>query len=219
MADSTDPGRFMPLTHPPRMLFDLRPAGPKDVPGIVSVHMASFQQFFLTFLGPGFLARLYLEILREPGAVFLVATEGGGRVVGFAAGVSDLPAFYQRAARTKWFTFGMASVRAAIFHPSIIPRLWRALRASDHAKGASCPASLMSIAVAPETKGAGVGKNLIAGFLEQMGRQGQSRVCLVTDRDNNTATLGFYEGLGFQKTREFQTREGRWVCEYMIDCH
>jgi ribosomal protein S18 acetylase RimI-like enzyme len=201
------------------MLFDLRPARPEDVPGIVMVHMASFQQFFLTFLGPGFLARLYLEISREPGAVFLVATDGGGRVVGFAAGVADLPAFYRRAARTKWFTFGMASVRAALSRPSILPRLWRALRAADQAKGASCSASLMSIAVAPETKGAGIGKRLITAFLERMDQQGQTKVCLVTDRDNNAATLGFYDGLGFQKTREFQTREGRWVCEYMIDCH
>jgi ribosomal protein S18 acetylase RimI-like enzyme len=196
----------------------LRKARREDISAVAAVHLASFQNFFLTFLGRAFLERLYLEVLGERGAVFWIAESADGALIGFAAGVPDLPAFYRRAARQKWFAFGLASLPAVLRRPAIIPRLWRALRAGDETDGTSCPATLMSIAVAPAAKGAGTGKALIAVFLGEMGRQGALQVCLLTDRDHNEATIGFYEGLGFQRTREYQTREGRWIREYLITC-
>ena len=74
----------------------------------------------------------------------------------------------------------------------------------------------MSIAVTPEAKNKGIGKCLIAKFLSEMAQNGVERFCLTTDRDNNEPTLGFYESLGFIRVSEYRTREGRWICEYMI---
>jgi ribosomal protein S18 acetylase RimI-like enzyme len=195
----------------------IRRAQQGDIPQIVEVHLASFQNFFLTFLGRAFLERLYTEIAAESGGVVLVATSAEGAVIGFAAGVPHLAEFYKRLIRGKWLTFGLASIRAAILRPTVIPRLGRALKAAENAKEAACPGTLMSIAVAPEAKGMGVGKSLISQFLQEMQQRGVPMICLTTDRDNNDATLGFYEGFGFRKLREFRTREGRWLCEFMIE--
>jgi len=207
----------MNLTKTPDEVCDVREAQLSDVPQVVGVHLASFQNFFLTFLGRSFLEHLYHEIAEEPGGVFLIATSPEQAVIGFAAGVPHLPNFYRRLIKEKWLTFGSASVRAALLRPSIIPRLGRALRAPEQARQASCPAALMSIAVAPEAKGMGVGKKLIARFLQDMAHRGVQKICLTTDLENNAATIGFYEGLGFSKSGEFQTQEGRWLCEYVID--
>jgi ribosomal protein S18 acetylase RimI-like enzyme len=197
--------------------FQIREVQAGDIPAVVEVHLASFPNFFLTFLGRAFLERLYREIAREIGGAFLVATSPEGAIVGFAAGVPHLSRFYRKLARERWFDFGQASIRAALRRPAIIPRLWRALHASEAAGLSPCPAVLMSIAVAPGTKRSGIGKALVRHFLARMARNGAPHICLTTDRDDNAPTLGFYEALGFRRVREFQTKEGRWICEFMID--
>ena len=197
--------------------FDVRAVQARDIPQVVDVHMASFQNFFLTFLGPNFLECLYREIATEPDSVFLVAVSSENRVLGFAAGVQHLSRFYRRLVKAKWMVFGWASVGAVLRQPRIILRLWRAKGAPENAEHSSCPATLMSIAVAQEVKGMGIGKLLIHQFLEGMAASGTRRICLVTDRDNNYPTIAFYEGLNFIKVREYPTPEGRWMSEYMTD--
>lgn len=196
--------------------YNIRPVQLGDIPAVVDVHLSSFQNFFLTFLGRTFLERLYREIALESGATFLVATTQENAVIGFAAGVPSLSLFYKRLARKKWLIFGACSIRAAMKRPSIIPRLLRALKSSKSAGEAACPATLMSIAVAPSEKGRGVGKKLIEHFIQNMMQDGIQKIGLSTDRDNNDATIGFYEKLGFIIAREYQTPEGRWIREYTM---
>jgi ribosomal protein S18 acetylase RimI-like enzyme len=217
MLDSSAHGGTMAISATLTLEHTIRSADSSDLEAVVDVHLASFQAFFLTFLGRGFLERLYREIHREPGAVFLVASLPDRPVAAFAAGVPNLPAFYSRAFETRWLSFGWASTRAVLKKPSILPRLWRARRAADQAREAACPAVLMSIAVAPEAMGHGLGKSLVAAFRERLLQQGIARFCLTTDRDDNEATLGFYEGLGFRMTHESQTPEGRWIREYLME--
>jgi len=199
--------------------FEIRAVRSGDIPSVVDVHLASFQRFFLTFLGRSFLEHLYLEITRDSGGVFFVATSPEGQIIGFAAGVQHLPNFYRKLTTKRLFTFALASIRAALRRPAIIPRLLRARGAARQAGEASCPATLMSIAVAPEAKGSGAGKLLIQAFLKEMAKRGTPKISLTTDRDNNAPTLGFYRGLGFSLVREVQTREGRWLCEFVIETH
>jgi ribosomal protein S18 acetylase RimI-like enzyme len=195
----------------------IRQALDSDIPGIVQVHLSSFQNFFLTFLGGRFLGLLYSEILKEPDHVCLVAVSPDDKIVGFAFGIKNQVGLYKRLAKRKWFAFALASSGAAFRRPSIIPRLLRALRYDGKVKEASSPASLMSIAVAPEEKGKGTGKSLIKRFLNEMALKGVETICLTTDRDNNEDTNIFYQKIGFLKAREFETPEGRWMYEYTIN--
>ena len=208
------------VSHPPSGIvqnsFYIREMWESDIADVVNVHLSSFQNFFLSFLGPRFLTLLYHEILREPGNVNLVAMSSDNEVIGFVAGEKDQVRFYQRLVKEKSFAFALASSSAVIRRPSIIPRLFRALRYAGKAKEASYPASLMSIAVLPAAKGKGAGKSLVKYFLNEMEQKGVKEVCLTTDRDNNENTNIFYRKLGFLVTHEYRTTEGRWMYEYSI---
>jgi ribosomal protein S18 acetylase RimI-like enzyme len=187
-----------------------------DVLSLVQVHLESFPNFFLSFMGPRFLALLYREINREPGHICLVAESELGAIIGFVVGVTDQVGLYRRLANRKWLAFAIASSFVAVRHPSVLPRLFRSFKYPEKASGASCPALLMSIAVSPSAKGKGVGQALVHRFLEELSKMGSSRLCLTTDRDRNEATNGFYRKLGFSKVREYATPEGRWMNEYVI---
>ncbi|MGE5314218.1 MAG: GNAT family N-acetyltransferase [Acidobacteriota bacterium] len=198
------------------MMHTIRSASEEDIPGIVSVHLASFQKFFLSCLGPRFLSLLYHEIMKQEGSLSLAAADEEGKVVGFAVGVANQASLYRRLAVHRWFAFAMAGSRAALAHPMIIPRLFQAFAYVGKSRAAACPALLMSIAVAPEGKGRGIGSDLVARFLDEMAERGVDKVSLTTDRDDNEATNGFYRKLGFSMVREYQTPQGRWMNEYVI---
>jgi ribosomal protein S18 acetylase RimI-like enzyme len=73
----------------------------------------------------------------------------------------------------------------------------------------------MSIAVAPDVEGKGVGKAFVEEFMSEMAENAVDRICLTTDRDNNGNTNQFYRKCGFFVAGEFQTPEGRWMYEYV----
>jgi ribosomal protein S18 acetylase RimI-like enzyme len=65
--------------------------------------------------------------------------------------------------------------------------------------GASCQTSeLASIGVIPSAQRLGIGRALVAAFLEHAERMGAQQVALTTDSANNDAVNGFYKSLGFQ---------------------
>jgi ribosomal protein S18 acetylase RimI-like enzyme len=194
----------------------IRPMLDRDVSEMVSVHLVSFPNFFLTFMGPRFLDLLYREIYREPGNVCLIAEAADGGLIGFVVGVRDQVGLYKRLASRRWFAFAIASAGTVVRHPSVLPRLLRALTYSDKASTAACPALLMSIAVSPRAMGTGVGQALVNEFLHHMAQHGVDNICLTTDRDNNEATNRFYRKCGFAMVREFMTPEGRAMNEYTI---
>jgi colanic acid biosynthesis glycosyl transferase WcaI len=188
----------------------------EDIAGIVDVHISSFDHFFLTFLGPRFLKLLYREIINEKGSVAFVAVSPENHVIAFAVGVNNQVSLYRRLAMHRWLAFALASLGTALLHPRIIPRLFEAFAYIGKSRAAACPALLMSIAVGPEGKGKGIGRELVERFIGAMAEEGIDRVCLTTDRDNNERANEFYIKTGFTKVREFQTRQGRWMNEYVI---
>lgn len=60
-------------------------------------------------------------------------------------------------------------------------------------------AMLEDVVVADAHRGSGVGKQLMAGIIEQARRDGAHRVTLLTDHDNRAAQ-GFYESFGFSRS-------------------
>jgi ribosomal protein S18 acetylase RimI-like enzyme len=188
---------------------------PTDLPPVIDVHLASFPDFFLTFLGRRFLTLLYEQIEQADEGVVLVAGSAD-RVEGFVAGVRHQSGFYQRLVKRKKWAFARAALGSALRRPMIIPRLLRALRRPDEARHAAAEACLMSIAVRPEAAGQGLGRQLVTAFCAEMLQRGAPAVCLTTDRDNNERTNRFYQQLGFQLSSCFVTPEGRAMNEYVI---
>ena len=195
------------------------PMGPQHVEDVVKVHQARFPGFFLSFLGPRFLRLFYREILATPGQVSLVAVDGG-QVVGFVTGMDHQSQFFGRLVRHRLVAFAWASMTAALRRPSIIPKLFRALTYSRATRDATAQALLMSIAVAGEASGNGIGQQLVHQFLDEMCIKGIDSVSLTTDRDDNERANAFYKALGFQLARAYSSPTGREVNEYLknLEC-
>ena len=185
------------------------------VDAVVDIHLRSFEQFFLTFLGPQFLRLYYEGVVAYPGSVGYVYVDDE-RVVGFVCGALSPSNFYKLLLRTRWHRFALAAASAALQRPSIIPRLWRAFAYPSQTPSQSDTATLMSIAVDPTYQAKGVGVQLVAAFLEGMRARGVKRVALTTDRCGNDITNAFYQKIGFRCQRTFLTPEGREMNEYVI---
>ena len=190
-----------------------RPGRQSDAASLVSVHLLSFPNFFLSFLGPSFLRLLYESILRDPQGVLIVACEGD-RIVGFAAGTSRQRGFYRRLLLRRKWGFVLTSLKALLRRPVIAPRLWRAVHLPRTVERASSDACLMSLAVNPEISGKGLGQTLVLAFCKELIDMSAGDVCLTTDRDGNERVNLFYQKMGFTLVRTFTTPEGRGINEY-----
>ena len=192
----------------------LSPMSDKHIPAVVRVHMASFPDFFLSFLGHRFLSLYYTGICALPEGIGIVYLNASGVPAGFVAGSTNPRGFYSRLLKRNWLKFALASVSAIVRKPSAIRRIARGLtHPSGNPVGADV-VGLFSIGVLPELQGAGAGKLLVNGFLREAGNRGCKRVFLTTDRDENDAVNLFYQKLGFSIERQYETPEGRRMNEY-----
>lgn len=187
-----------------------------DVPSVVTLHLAAFPNFFLSFLGPAFLRQLYRGILGDESGLAFVA-QRGGRLTGFVAGVASQSGFYRRLIKRHLIGFALASILPVLRRPAIVPRLLRALKKPAESADATASASLMSIAVDPSEAGKGTGQALVREFCRALRDRNVNAVCLTTDRDANDRTNVFYQRLGFTLGRQFTTAEGRRMNEYVMD--
>lgn len=188
----------------------------EDVSVVVATHIEAFAGFFLSFLGPRFLAELYTGILRDPSGIAFVCQDER-RILGFVAGSAQPSGLYRRLLRGEWFRFTLAALPALAHRPTVAMRLIRALRAPSEATSAPGIGTLMSIAVLPVAQGGGNGRQLVAAFLEEGRSRGLYAVNLTTDAIGNEATNHFYRNLGFRLSRTFTTPEGRMMNEYQIE--
>lgn len=193
----------------------IRKASDSDLKHIVEIHLRSFPNFFLTFLGPAFLTLLYKSIQSDSEGICLVALENG-EIKGFVAGASRQSGFYDRLIKNKKWAFARASFGALARNPAIALRLLRALKLPQESESACAQASLMSIAVRPDTQGRGLGKRLVQAFGQELLGRGIFTFSLTTDKDNNEATNSFYRNLGFRLFRTYLTPERRAMNEYLI---
>lgn len=187
-----------------------------DVNAVVKVHLSSFQGFFLTFLGHQFLNELYAGIVADSTGIAFVCREDD-HILGFVAGTSQPAGFYSRLLHRSWWRFALASLIPILKNPLIIPRLLRAFRKPQDVSNQPDTGTLMSIAVAPEMQGRGLGQALVKAFLEEAADRGLKYVDLTTDKNNNDFVNQFYQRMGFRCSRTFVTPEGREMNEYVID--
>lgn len=189
----------------------------KDTKQVVHIHIMAFHGFFLTFLGPSFLNHLYSGLLLDYSGIAFVY-EKDGDILGFVAGTSEPKGFYRRLFRSRWFYFGLASIKTIVSQPRVIFRLLRGIKRTqeDVPPGTG---TLMSIAVSPHNQGEGIGKKLVEAFLAEANNRSLSCVNLTTDKLNNDSVNQFYQSLGFTISNTFTTPEGRVMNEYTISLH
>lgn len=194
-----------------------RPLHRSDAPAAARLHYRAFPGFFLSSLGPRFLAQLYRGYASDPTSFGTVATKGDV-LVGVYVGTTDPRGFYGRLLRRRLGGFAITSALAALHHPTSIPRLLRAVgyRGDGPAQKPNY-ALLASICVDPASRGLGVGKQLLRDFAETAAKLGAPGAYLQTDAVNNDAVNRLYQASGWELADSYTTPEGRHMNRYEIE--
>jgi ribosomal protein S18 acetylase RimI-like enzyme len=181
----------------------VRPGDGADAPAAARLHADRIADGFLSFLGPGFLTRLYRRIPRTPGSFLLVADDHGA-VVGFLAGSADVGSLYRSFALHDGLAAGLAA------GPRLV-RGWRrareTLRHGSGGPGTGRGVELLAVAVEPGHEGRGVGTSLVAAFLERVVASG-GREAYVVVGAANAGAVGLYRRAGFVAGPEFELHPG-----------
>jgi ribosomal protein S18 acetylase RimI-like enzyme len=184
------------------MTAPLRTGGAGDVAAVAALHAERIGEGFLVTLGPRFLTRLYRRIALSPAAVLLVA-EDGDRIVGFVAAATSTRRLYGDFLRHDAVPAGLAAAPAVIRAPR---RVWETLRYGS--AGDDLPAAeVLSIAVAADAEGRGIGGALLVAALEALAEAGAPAARVVTAVGNDPA-LAMYERAGFRRRTRTEVHAG-----------
>lgn len=181
---------------------------------IVDVHMDAFSGFFLTFLGKGFLEKMYLSYCEHPQSGLLVAADKLNHPVGFLAYSADLSGLYKFMIKNHLPSFAWYAFCAFLRKPAVFMRLLRAFLKPGESKRQEEYVELASIGVRPDRMNDGIGSLLISELKECVDFEIYQYIALETDALNNEGANCFYQKNGFQLVRTFETPEGRKMNEY-----
>lgn len=181
---------------------------------VVSIHLNTFQGFFLTFMGRRFLKLMYRSYVEYDNSGVLVAFDDYDKPIGFLAYSGDLNGLYKYMIKKRLIPFAMCSVGAFFRKPAIFMRLLRAFLKPSESKREEKYIELASIGVDPNIKLMGVGSRLIAALKSKIDFDHYAYITLETDAVNNEGANRFYQKNGFIIEREFETNEGRRMFEY-----
>jgi ribosomal protein S18 acetylase RimI-like enzyme len=199
--------------------ISVRPLSQQEVSEAVSIHIAAFQGFYLTALGPRFLRQYYLRVMKYTGGI-CIGTFVGGTLAGFVAGFVDSAGFYQQL-RSASIPLGLAALPALIADPGRIMRFVVNYRRTsgfiESAGHHGITAELTSLAVLPGYERRGIGASLVRAFVAGAPARGAHRVTLTTDACGNDAVNRFYVKQGFRLAGCFEAQPGRFLNQYWIN--
>jgi ribosomal protein S18 acetylase RimI-like enzyme len=185
------------------MTAPLRPGRAGDATTVAALHAERIGEGFLATLGPRFLTRLYRRIALSPAAVLVVA-EDGERIVGFVAAATSTRRLYGEFLRRDAVPAGFAAAPAVIRAPR---RVWETLRYGSADDGDLPAAEVLSIAVAADAEGRGIGGTLLGAALDRLAEAGTPAVRVVTAVGNDAA-LAMYERAGFRRRTRTEVHAG-----------
>ena len=189
----------------------VRVAREADIADVVTAHVSAFPGFFLTQLGPRFLAGFYQAFLGDEDAVLLVAEGPDRRLIGFLAGVLAPERYFRRLRVARGAKLGFAALPALARHPVRVGKrlLAAVVYRGDRPSGLTDYWLLSSLGVHAEASGMGAGGALVRRFLDSAMQAGARGVYLLTDGSDNAAALRFYARHGFVAHSERTRRDGR----------
>jgi len=188
---------------PSSMTPPLRAGRSADAPAVAALHAERIAEGFLVTLGPRFLTRLYRRIALSPVAALVVA-DTGDRIVGFAAVATSTRRLYGEFLSRDAVPAGLAAAPAVLRAPR---RVWETLRYGGAGDDDLPAAEVLSIAVAADAGGRGIGGALLASALDELTAAGAPAARVVTAVGNNAA-LAMYERAGFRRRTRTEVHAG-----------
>ena len=182
---------------------------------VVSIHLATFKNFFLTFLGRGFLKEMYKSYVQHAESGLLIAIQDD-EVVGFLAFSYNMGGLYKHMIIRHIIPFAWYSFLAFLRKPKVLFRLLRAFLKPSESKRDDSYVELASIGVDPSKKSLGIGSNLIRHFVKSIDFTKYKYITIETDAVDNEYANAFYKKNGFKVERMYETHEGRKMFEYRL---
>lgn len=180
---------------------------------IVEIHLMTFEGFFLTFMGRGFLRQMYTAYTNHSSSGIFVDMEDN-RVNGFLAYSENLSDLYKYMIKHHLIPFAWYSLAAFLRKPKVFMRLIRAFLKPNESQRDEKYVELASIGVHPDVKSKGIGSNLINFLKNEVDFDTFAYITLETDVCHNEVANRFYAKNGFEIFREYKTHEGRRMYEY-----
>ena len=181
---------------------------------VVRIHLETFEGFFLTFMGKGFLKTMYSSYCAHGESGLLIAVDEKGKTVGFLAYSGNMSGLYEYMIKKKLIPFAWYSLGAFFRKPKVFMRLVRAFLKPSESQRDESYVELASIGVDPSAKSKGIGSQLIDKLKDIVDFAKNAYITLETDAENNEGANRFYQKNGFTLIREYATREGRKMNEY-----
>jgi ribosomal protein S18 acetylase RimI-like enzyme len=162
-------------------------------------------------MGHEFVAAFYGALIGSRLGFAFVA-EQDGRLVGFASGVIDWRRFFREFLRRHpWLaaTSALRSLRAG--------RWRRLLETSRYAAAADLPqAELVSVAIEPDSRAAGIGGELVRRVLAEFAARGVCAVRVTAGEGNGPANR-LYERMGFRLHSRQEIHPGVRAAVYVLE--
>lgn len=184
------------------------------IENVVRIHLDTFEGFFLTFMGKGFLKQMYSSYCAHKDSGLLIAEDENGSVIGFLAYSENMSGLYKYMIKKRLIPFAWYSLGAFFRKPKVFMRLIRAFLKPSESQREERYTELASIGVDPNIKSKGVGSLLIDKLKEIVDFSKNAYITLETDAENNEGANHFYRKNGFKLVKEYSTREGRKMNEY-----
>ena len=192
--------------------LSIRVAKKEEAGLIATIHKEEISQGFLSSLPLSFLTRLYEEIIQS--GVCVVA-EQQGRVIGFAAGTTNLSALFH--------SFFLHAFFPAVF--ILLPQIFSFRKVKGILEAFLYPsrnsdlpqAELLMIAVRREFQGRGIARSILEAFIVQMKKRGVKKFRVMVGKDLRVA-VRLYESLGFRFVKEISvhSKEQSLIYVYYI---
>ena len=188
------------------------------ISALVNIHSLSFQDFFLTRLGPAFLKKYYSMILNYHGGVIL-GIHNDTELMGFVCGFRCPPEFYREMKRQR-IKLLFPVVRGLMRRPHLMSRLLFNIKSVSGSRSKSLDDNavyeLSSIGVNPDYSGMGYGKDLVSAFIDYCAKNNGKTISLSTDANDNDAVNAFYISLGFSLNKQYNSGSKRLMNEYVL---
>jgi len=219
-----DAGRQSPGPDPRLLEFAqrhfgraIRHATRADIAAMADIHVRSGTPGLLSDLGEAFLRDVfYRGILESPiGHGFVI--EINGTIAGFETFSLNSDRLFAHVFRRRLGATLLALARAAIHKPRVLRDFVETvITVRSRGEAAAIPAESISLEVAPEFQGIGLGFLLLQAGVNELRALGAGRI-KARILENNTAVERLYPPLGFRRAGRFKLHGRDWVLMVLDD--
>lgn len=199
-------------------MIDYRISKKEDLQEIIEIHLKAFPNFFLSGLGRSFLNTYYGCCFSSEKAFILTAiNKNSEKVVGFGVACYQSKGFHKHLILNNSRVFIFQGLKLFFSKPRALLRLFKNLVKGNDFNDNFNYAEILSIAVTPDFKGIGVGKNLLREIEKRVKNNNIKTITLTTDLEFNNKVLKFYDKCGYKIFYEFLSYPKRKMLKLIKD--